>query len=162
MTLPTSGWHSTSRSSALEYGDRFDMRRVRKHVHDPCGDQPKPLTFHQNARVTRETTGMAGNIHDSARTPTRHPRDDLACTGARRIEQNPLVMPQSPGAEARGVEEIFRKKAGIADIVQCGVRARLGEQPHVPLDADDRRTPTRQGQREIARSEEHTSELQSL
>ncbi len=59
-------------AAALEHRDRFDVRRMRKHVHHPCAGQPEPLGVHQDPGIPRQTPRMTGNIHDSPRTPLCH------------------------------------------------------------------------------------------
>src|SRR5271166_2489046 len=127
----------TCSCAPLENGDRLDVRRVRKHVHDPRANQPEPLIFHQNPSVSRQTARMTGNIHDSARTPRRHARDDLERPRPRRIEQYPLIGSLGPWSELRRGEQILREKARIADLVERGIRTRLGNQAGVAFDPDD-------------------------
>jgi len=72
----------------LEHGNRFDVRGLRKHVHNPGPDQPIPLASHQDSSISRQTPRMAGNIHDPSRPPLCHTFHDFNGARTRRIEKH--------------------------------------------------------------------------
>ncbi len=157
MTLPTSGVaqdiagrpssefgardidheRAQAHAPALEHRDRFDVRRMRKHVHDPCADQLESVGFDQDSGVPRQAPRMTGNIHDSPGGATvpcvpglqrRRPAAGRAARGR--------TASAAQGPKPCRLEEIIRVKSAFADAVSSRVRPRLGHQRGVAFDAD--------------------------
>ena len=74
-----------------EYRYRFNVRRMRKHVHHSRCIQAITVLVDEYTEVTRERARMTGNIDDSVRRESRHMIYYRGGTGARRVEQDAIV-----------------------------------------------------------------------
>ena len=74
--------------SAIEDGNRFDMRRVREHIHHAGRRQPESMLVHEHARIARQAAGMARDVHHAL---------------ARRLPQPPATPRARPRAADRAI-----------------------------------------------------------
>src|SRR3984893_10612358 len=97
---------------------------------------------------------MARNIHDAARLPVCHARQQLRSACSRRIEQYQVVAFACPLSKGVWLEQVLDREMRVADAVALGIGTRLGHERRITLHAQHTAGSARQWQCEIAQPAE--------
>src|SRR5690606_32882685 len=96
----------------------------REHVHYARDLEHEAILVDEDAGVSGEAAGMARDVQHRVRTAALDQRQDLARSGARRIEQDLFIGLLRPAAlQASRIHEIRRTKLAVRQIVARRITA---------------------------------------
>ena len=121
----------------LEQRDRFDVRRVRKHVHHAARDEFESVLLHERAGIARQRARVARYVNHAPRRFARQIFQHRGGARARRIKQDFLVVAGRPRRAALIGGQIRSSELGIIDAVRERIRPSPRDKPGIAFDADD-------------------------